>query len=50
MKLEPMADDLPVLTKRLPEPPVEVAFAARLTESTSTPDAPVDEEWGRGNP
>lgn len=33
MKLEPMtAPAVPVLTPRLPEPAVEVAFASRLTE------------------
>jgi hypothetical protein len=32
MKLEPMTDDVPALTQRVPEPPVEVAFASRLTE------------------
>jgi hypothetical protein len=32
MKLEPMTDDVPVLTQRLPEPAVEVAFASWLTE------------------
>jgi hypothetical protein len=32
MTLEPMTDELPVLTPRLPEPAVEVCFASRLTE------------------
>lgn len=33
MTLEPMtAPEPPVLTPRVPEPPVEVCFASRLTE------------------
>jgi hypothetical protein len=38
MKLEPMeAPALPVLTPRVPEPAVEVCFAARLTEREIEP-------------
>jgi hypothetical protein len=39
MKLEPMTDDVPALTQRLPEPAIEVAFASYLTQLSREADA-----------